>query len=201
MPRPWAFGAHDPGEMARVKRHQVIDYHYATNPPDVGDWAIDMRMSLPVSKSVLLAQKPESAFLTATEERDFGERFAAKSRRPSLHDEVSTTFVDKLRDIVKQAKNARLEWPERIEQFRFVVLDGDKLQPKKAELLVLLTEDLSDEDRRPIRDVVRKEQQRLADHSIVLAGAQFQPLSDCSAHLYRRSDPLYVPELSRGAFW
>lgn len=117
MPRPWAFGAHDPGEIARVKRHQVIDYHYATNPLDVSDWAVDMRMSLPVSKSVLLAQKPESAFLTATEERDFGERFAAKSRRPSLHDEVSTTFVDKLRDIVKQAKNARLEWPERIEQF------------------------------------------------------------------------------------
>ncbi len=80
------------------------------------------------------------------------------------------------------------------------MLDGDKLQPKKAELLVLLTEDLSDEDRRPIRDVVRKEQQRLADHSIVLAGAQFQLLSDCSADFYRRSDPLYVPELSRGAF-
>lgn len=194
-------GAHDPGEITRVKRHQMIDYHYVTNPPEEGDWAVDMRMSLPVSKSVLLLQEPVPAFATASEEHYFSERLAAKSRRPALHDEVSTTFVDKLRSIVKAAKDIRAEWPERIEQFRFVVLDGDKLQPKKTELLVLLTEDLSDEDRRAIRDVVRTEQQRLAGHSIVLASAQFQRLSDCSADLYRRSDPMYVPELGRGAFW
>lgn len=195
-------GAHDPGEIARIQRHQVIDYHYITNPPaDEGDWAVDMRISLPVSKAVLLGQDPVSAFNTAREEHDFTERYAAKSRRPSLHDEVSTTFVDKIRDIVKQAKSERREWPERVEQFRFVVHDGDKLQPRKAELLVLLSEFLHDEDRRPIRDVVRKEQQRLAEHGIVLAGAQFQLLGECKADLYRRSDPLYVPELGRGAFW
>lgn len=193
--------AHDPGEIARIARHEMIDYHHVTNPPSDDDWAVDLRISLPVSKAVLLGQEPRSAFRTGQQEHDFSERVAAKVRRPSLHDEVSTTFVDKLRDLVKTARKARHEWPERVEQFRFLVLEGERLLPKKAELLVVLKEDLSAEDRQPLRTAVEAERKRLLTHAIVLTGATFTTLESMRVDAYRRSDPLYVPELGGGAYW
>lgn len=191
----------DPGYIARVKRHEVIELHHVTKPPGPGDWAVDLRISLPVSKTILLGQERAPAFASEEDAVRFGERLAAKVRRPALHDEISNGLVNRIRTAVKDAQSQGLPWPDHVEQIRALVQQGSKLQPDKLQLVVVLVEKLAPADRQPLRDVIASEKKRLKKHGITLVATLFQHLEDLKADPYRRSDPLYIPELGNGSFW
>jgi hypothetical protein len=194
-------GVENPGYIARVQRHDVVELHHVTQPPEAGDWAVDLRISFPISKAVLLPQTPKSAFATEDDKVRFGDRLAAKVRRPALHDEISNGLVNRIREAVKDAQAQALTWPDHVEQIRALVQQGPKLQPDKVQLVVVLVEKLPDADRQPLRDVITSEKKRLKKHGITLTAAMFRHLDDLKADIYRRSDPLYIPELGNGAYW
>lgn len=68
-----------------------------------GDWFADLRISLPVSKGVLLGRTPRAAFATTDMANKFSERVAAKIRRPALHDAVDDPLRKSLREAIRKA--------------------------------------------------------------------------------------------------
>ena len=66
--------------------------------PTPGEWAADLRISLPVSKAVLLRQSRVHGFREQHQTLEFAERVAAKTRRPALHDAIADGLVPRLRE-------------------------------------------------------------------------------------------------------
>lgn len=104
--------AADPNKVTAVRRHMNVDLTPVSSVPGGGIWAADLRISLPVSKAVLLEQQRTHGFATATEAHEFAERVAGKFRRAALHDELSVALVAGLERVVKQAKKAGTAWLE-----------------------------------------------------------------------------------------
>lgn len=195
-------GTMDPGQISLVKRGEKLGLVYVTNPPDDNEWAVDLRISTPVSKTVLSSQDPRSAFATEHDVLEFAERIALRARRAAIHDEISNTLVTKLRQLVKDAKNQNEEWVERVEQFRLLITRGTRLKPEAITVIAVLSEDLTDEQREPLRTWNRGERRRLLNgFDITVTSVFFRELELMKVAEYRDSLPLYVPELAAPTHW
>ncbi|MBB2923197.1 hypothetical protein [Cellulomonas cellasea] len=192
----------DKGQIAEINRGSRVDLITVPDVPGGGNWAADLRISVPVSKGVLLRQDPVHGFTTPEDSQQFAERVAAKYRRPALHDEISGDLVTGLRDLVAEARESEALWPDVIEQFRLLVLDGDRLTPRSVRVLVILFRPgITAEDASPLREWRKREKKRLLRHGIALAPLDFVAVSNLTVTEYRASDPLRVPELGQPAYW
>lgn len=192
-------GAFDAGRIAEIRRGQSTNLIYLTAPPIGGEWAADLRMSLPVSKTLLCHQEPKHAFACERDSLDFAERIAAKARRPALHDQLSGPMVSSLRDMIRQAQSNEENWPDLFEQFRLLVTDGGRLTPRTVQLLAISHANRPlPSDRRALREWRTRESKRLTRAAdITLSPITFIALTDLDAQRYRQSVPLHVPELGR----
>jgi hypothetical protein len=171
-----------------------------TAPPEPGSWAADLRISLPVSKAVLVAQTRTSCFAQEVETLMFAERVASRILRPALHDAISDGLVTGLRQEIKASQKAD-QWPDKIEQFRLCVHQGDRLEPKRVQVYVVAIEPLTLLERQPLRAWRKRENKRLMKMAgIELNPMRFIDLSRMTAMEHRSSCPLHVPELGTGAF-
>jgi hypothetical protein len=98
---------HFPGKVSAILKDQVGYLFAIPNAPaelGSGTWVADLRISLPVSKSVLVPLVPRSAF-PAGDVRAlvFAEFVAAKIRRPSFHEGLAENFPKVLRATIKAA--------------------------------------------------------------------------------------------------
>lgn len=190
-------------KILEIQRGEKSDFVHVPDVPDPGTWAADLRISLPVSKAVLLRQDRVPGFADASGAMQFAERVAAKYRRPALHDEITGGLVNGLRALVDQARAAGALWPDLIEQFRLEISDGDRLKPRNVRILAVTLDDLTAEDKQPLRDWRTKERKRLlrASDGIVLGPMWFGDLEKVGVGRYRDSDYLRIPELSQPVFW
>jgi hypothetical protein len=174
--------------------------------PDVGsdEWAADLRISFPVSKSVLIAGTPRRGFVSQEEARAFAERVAAKTRRPAVHDAISEHLVDELDSFVKRERTAGAGWVDRVEQFRVQVSKGSRLEPQSVGLLVIVLDGpLDPADQAPLRAWWTRERKqfiRAADGAI-LVPLRFLQLDKIKVVDYRESVPLRIQNLGRRTFW
>lgn len=192
----------DPSKVTAIRRHANVDLTPVPKVPGGGTWAADLRISLPVSKAVLLRQDRSHGFYDSAEALAFAERVAAKYRRPALHDELTGEFITGLSKAVTQGKKAGQPWTDSIEQLRLLVTAGDKLSPKSVAVLAIMLEPLSLEERRPLqawRNVERKRLLKASD--ITLDPIRFRTLDTVSVRDYRASDWLRITELGQPAFW
>jgi hypothetical protein len=192
-------GTYNPGKIAEIRRGRSVELVYVSVPPEPGEWAVDLRMSLPVSKAVLVRQTRRSAFATEREALEFAIKAAAKQRRPALHDEISGKMVDGLRELVTTAQKAGATWPDQLEQFRLLVTGGDRLTPSDVQLVAIAHSDaLTARERCELRVWQRRERKRLLKAAnITLAPVAFVTLNKLDVVRYRDSTPLHVPELGR----
>jgi hypothetical protein len=192
------------GRIGEVARNEKVDLVLVPGVPDPGTWAADLRISVPVSKAVLLRQTRIPGFNDPAGAVAFAERVAAKYRRPALHDAITTGLVPRLRELVKSERDAGALWPDLIEQFRLLVTAGDRLQPTNVAIIAVLLEDKIDSaNTEPLRAWRLQEKTRLtrASGTITLAPIRFQSLAKLSVRDYRESDPLRIPELHQPVFW
>jgi hypothetical protein len=192
-------GTYDPGKIAEIRRGKSVELVYVSVSPELGEWAVDLRMSLPVSKAVLAGQTRRSAFASEREELEFATKVAAKQRRPALHDEIGGKLVDGLRELVTAAQTAGATWPDQLEQFRLLVTGGDRLAPTDVLLVAIAHSDaLTARERCELRAWRRRECKRLMKAAnITLAPVAFVSLNKLDVVRYRDSTPLHVPELGR----
>jgi hypothetical protein len=195
-------GDRDKGQIADIGKGTRVDLVTVPAVPGGGDWAADLRISVPISKVVLLGQTPVHGFASDEQSQQFAERVAAKYRRAALHDEISDGLVNGLRALVSEARTGKAPWPDLIEQFRVLVLDGDRLHPRSVRVLAILHRaGLAAADSQPLRDWWEREKKRLWRHGIALAPVDFVAVGDLTVPVYRASDPIRVPELGQPAYW
>lgn len=196
----------DPADEAliqEVKDGKRLNLVYVPEVPEEGEWAADLRISLPVSKALLLenSQVPMSGFSSSQGVLEFAGQIAWKVRRPALHEYLSGPLLKDLRKVVDVHARRNAEWVEQVEQFR-IITDGDPLRPKSVQILVITDEKLNAVEKLALRNWRKSKRNEIRDK---VDGAVFEPLrfrvlGEVSAVEYRDAFPLYVPELGRRAF-
>ncbi len=191
--------------IAEVKQGKVgylapITTQPSADPALKGTWAADLRISLPVSKVVLLDQTRKSCFDHEVEALKFGAHVASRYVRPALHDALSDAMVKSLRDLVANAQKAE-QWPDRIEQFRLHVVEGERLQPRRVQIYAVVLDPLAGSEQQRLRNWRKTENKRLRKAAnIEMAPVRFIKRDQMTALEHRGSCPLHVPELGMGTF-
>lgn len=195
--------AFNPEKIRQIRNGEIVEYVYLTNPPEISkEWAVDLRMSAPLSKGVLIAQKPVEGFASEEDELDFAERIAAKFERPALHDYLSKDFADALDTFISKARRTSEDWCEDVEQFRLEV-EGNRLAPKRVRLIVVTDVDFNgifNTKKPPLRDYWKSHKKPLKDAGIEQAPIAFRHVDKLAVKDYRTYIPLNVPSLGRGRF-
>lgn len=187
-------------KVAAIIRGDVVEYVYLSDPPIEGaQWAVDLRVSVPVSKRVLAAAAPIRGFTSEDDELEFAERVAAKYSRPAIHDAITTGTVRTLRALVDRAKKSE-NWCDDVEQFRLMVVDGTRLQPKRVRLIVITDVKFGAAERSTLREFWKSEKKQLAQHGIIAESIAFRTTADVGLNDYRSSIPIDVPSLGRRFF-
>jgi hypothetical protein len=184
---------------------ELVEYVHLTEPPAPAvEWAIDLRISVPLSKGVLVASSPVVGFACQEDELAMAAKVAAKFERPALHDYLSKDFIDALNVLVAKARKASADWCEDIEQFRLEILEGDRLSPKRVRLVVITDVNfnalLDLRKKTSLRDHWKTLKKPLKRVGIEQSPIAFRYIEDLKAKDYRNSIPLSIPALGRGRF-
>lgn len=189
---------------ADVRAGRTVDMVVATGLQPPGDWAADLRISLPVSKALLVDQQPTRGFLSEQDCLRFSDQLAIKLRRPALHDYVAVDMTNGLEKLIRQERRRGVAWMDRVEQIRVRVTEGYRISPRALELLVITIDDpLSPAEKAPLRkwrtDHV-KSFAKATDGGKILP-LRILPLEKVSVQDYRESVPLRLDELQQRPFW
>lgn len=190
-------------KVNQIRDGQVVEYVYLTNPPEQGkEWAVDLRISVPLSKGALIANKPVEGFASEDEELGLAARVAAKFERPALHDYLSKDLIGALDDFISKARRKSEDWCEDVEQLRLEV-EGNRLAPERVRLVVVTDVDFNgvlNTKKNPLRDLWKSHKKPLKEVGIEQALIAFRHIERLSVKDYRNSVPLYIPSLGRGRF-
>lgn len=191
---------YSPHALDAIRTHQVTYLKELTRPPGVGSYVVDLRLSMPVSKALLVTSEPIEAWATEYDRLVLAEHIATRARRPALHDALSSELTRSLGAYISGTHKNKPEWWQHVEQLRLRI-KGDRLQPTAVGLLVCCEIDLTDEQRAVWRGWHKQGAQLLQPHNIALEPALIQTLDQMPARLYADSVPLRVPQLKRFPAW
>jgi hypothetical protein len=196
-------GAFNPQKVQQARDGELVEYVHLTKPPAPGkDWAIDLRISVPLSKGALIATKPVDGFSTEEDEIDLAARIAGKFERPALHDYLSKDLIDSLNALVTKARKGSAEWCEDVEQFRLEI-EGNRLAPKRVRLVVVTDVNFNgvlNMKKNALREHWKTLKKPLKGVGIEQALIAFRHIEDLKAKDYRTTIPLNIPALGRGRF-
>ena len=194
--------AFPPDKVKQVRAGEVVEYVFLTHPPEPGsEWAVDLRVSTPLSKGALIVSEPIEGFANQEDELGLAARVASKFERPALHDYLSKDLIDDLSVFLTRAKKTE-DWCDDVEQLRLHI-EGPRLSPKRARLIVVTDIDfngLLNKKKKPLRDQWRSHKKRLQNAGIEQAPIAFRTVEKMSINEYRSSIPLNLPALGRGTF-
>ena len=194
--------AFNQAKVQQIRSGQIIEYVYLTKPPARGsDWAVDLRMSIPLSKGALVVAQPVEAFATEDDELALAARVATKFERPALHDYLSKKLIDALEELLSKARGSQ-DWCDDVEQLRLQV-EGSRLAPKRVRLIVVTDIDFNAiliTKKKPLRELWKAHKKALRALGIEQDPIAFRTLAKMSVTDYRNSIPLNVQALGRGAF-
>lgn len=172
-----------------------IGYLVRITKPPTGDglYVADLRITLPISKGVLVNSVPIDLWATEQDRLHFAECLARKYGRPALSSALSEGIVNSLSDHIKQND---ADASERIEEFRLRI-EGDRLTPVTIQLIVL-TDVEPDRDLKKVwRAWTKKGARLLKPEGIGLLPTLVITPEKCSARVYMNSVPLRVSALGR----
>jgi hypothetical protein len=189
------------GERAESVRLGVTtDMVVVPNVKPAGAWAADLRISIPVSKGVLLEQTRRGGFKDEEGRISFAESVALKYWRPALHDAVEVELVKSLEKFVRLARGRGDLWVDDIYQFRIMVTRGTRLRPSEVTILVLTKGgEFEPAQRDPLRKwrISFKREFSNACDGADLCPLSFERVEQMSLLDYRNSVPLRITELGR----
>jgi hypothetical protein len=189
-------------KVQQIRSGQIVEYVYLTKPPVSGrDWAVDLRMSIPLSKGALVATQPVEGFASEDDELALAARVATKFERPALHDYLSKNLIDALEELLSKAPSSH-DWCDDVEQLRLQVA-GTRLAPQRVRLIVVTDIDFNGiltTKKKPLRDLWRSHKKALRALGIEQDPIAFRTLDKISVTDYRNSIPLNLRALGRGNF-
>lgn len=150
--KPWVAVApvYSVSEGSPILRRDEI---YRLNPvglPEADAWVADLRIEMPLEKSVLVGREPIRGFASEREAVAFGNYLARRRGRPALasvfHDVITQAMQD-LRNETSARRRQRTRVRESVYQVRLSVEDGTRLEPKAAKLWVVCSAEPSEDVR------------------------------------------------------
>jgi hypothetical protein len=171
-----------------------------SSPPGDGDWAIDMRLTMSISKGLLFSMEPTPGFVSEIDRLNFAEAVATRKRRPALHDVLSSELPKSLGKYISATEKTKPEWWQHVEQVRLKII-GDRLAPNAVSLILCEEIPLDAHLRCIWRGWTKQGKKLLKPHRITLQAPLFMTLDKLPARLYKESVPLRIPELGRVAAW
>ncbi|MGH8940326.1 MAG: hypothetical protein ACRDV2_13410, partial [Actinomycetes bacterium] len=179
---------------------EVVHLAQVTDPPGAGFYVVDLRLSMPVSKGVLLERTPVDGWADEIDRIEFAEAVARKVRRPALHDVISNDVKDSLNTYIGSTSKNAPEWREKVLQVRLRV-NGDRLRPTSVSLLICCDVKLTTEEKAIWRGWQKQGKRILAKAGIGLDPQLIQTLDEMNARIYQDSVPLHLPALGRPPAW
>lgn len=188
-----------PDRLGQLRRGELNGLIYLTAPPEPdAHWALDLRMTWPLAKEVLIARAPVDGFASFEDERQIGVHLSIKFQRPALPNILSKTLPDEIRACVV-AGLKRGDWVEEILQVRLEVLGGTQLAPEDVRMVVVSDAPLRVDQKKPLTNLWKGFRRRLKEDGIEWANPSFRTLDNLSARVYRDSIMLNIPELRSGS--
>lgn len=158
-------------------------------------WFADLRLIFPVSKAMLSTREPRRGFVAESESLEFGEILAQKFRRAALSETLSEKLPEELRDYVR-GRGADQPAFTKIEQVRLLVLDGNRLQPTRAQLLILTDGTrLSDDERAVWSDFQQRSAALCTANGMAPGPMLHDDVNVLSAAKYRASVPVRCDQI------
>jgi hypothetical protein len=126
------------------------DFILPLDPPDLeGEvWVIDLRIEMPLEKSMLMERTPIEAFADQRGYEDLGNQLGASRGRPALGGVIHETFTDAMlavRNVNKTSKKRVKRFRDDIYKLKLGIEEGTRLEPKSARLYVV-TRDAPNEE-------------------------------------------------------
>lgn len=156
----------------------------------------DLRLSFPISKHLLVTAARLEGFSDERQRLEFGEHLAAKAGRPSLHDLLSVTVPKEINTAIQDARSQGTGWWAKVDEAVWLV-EGDRLQPRAATLLLMVNNDLAPEELDRWVQLNRTFDGRAATAGISLKTPVVIPTKSLDVPTYKRSIPLNLPALKR----
>jgi hypothetical protein len=187
------------GERMQIRNYAVPYLVALTKPPAGGFWVADLRVSLPISKALLVKQTRLEVFSNEDDRLDFGEMLAAKYRRPALHEAVSEGLTAALKQFAA-GPSGPAGWADSVEQVR-IILTGDRLAPLSAVLLFTTLLPIDAAARAHIHTCRTRSATALKKGGVRLTSLQILTEDKIPASIYRCSVPLRVEGLGGRPAW
>lgn len=182
-------------KLESISRGEVV-YLTLLRPPRLeGTYVADLRISIPVSKSVLAGCEPEEAFDDEAGYLAFARQLALKAERPALHDFLSRDVRTLIRNrIAASRKSKDTSWWQQVHEVR-VQARPTRLEPQQAELIVVGRSILTPAEKnewKVLGDTIRKASKA---HGIEFRHPLHVTTTTLLAFQCRASTRLDIPEL------
>lgn len=173
---------------------QIVDRYGLTSKKLRSKWAVDLRLSVPVSKAVLLGATPIRGFATPQEAVDFGAHLAQRAGRPALHDFFLDVVRVDIETAIRAAAKSGTGWWSKVEEVRLLIR-GDDLAPKSFALVVVSSSVLFPEEHDRWIQLGGTFKKRAKALGIRVNTTIVLQIDEMSARVYRDTVNLSVPSL------
>lgn len=193
---------------SRVRQGKV-GYLYPTLPPvqpleetaedgtgSKESWYADLRLIVPVSKSVLRGRTPVKGFASELDSLSFAEAIAQKFRRAAASDHLTKTLSVALRKFVQDRGHTKPTF-SKIEQVRLLELSGDRLNSTRAQLFVYTEGLLSEAEEREWQTLDEIVRPLMEEVGITMLPLGITSAAQQSASTYRMTFPIHCDLLGK----
>lgn len=168
---------------------------YEPAASEASEWFADLRLEVPISKTVLLDRDPIEGFATEDEYIAFAEMLGYKKRRPALHAALAEDLPRLLDKFVSQ-NGARKRCFAKVEQIRILIAD-QRLNPSSAVFYIITNGvALTDDEMEIWNRFNAQASSLLKTHGINVGPAIHCDVGDLKAHVYRTTVPVHSSHLS-----
>ena len=184
----------DEGFIRNVRIWSVTYLAPVAGPDVDGEWAVDLRISTPVSKLVLAAKEPVPWPSSEDQLVLFANHVARRTSRPAFHDGI-VSIEEVINADIKASRKAKDEgWFEKVEQVRLEI-QGTRLAPQVVTIHIVCNEQLTNLEKDKWRQIRKRVATLLANLGATLGTIKFHERSTIDPRDYREWHPFFIAEL------
>jgi hypothetical protein len=178
----------NPGQRGSAKGGQTWHLvHITASWADDGFWVADLRLELPVEKTLLLARTPLDGFRDEVGYGQFAERLGARKMRADVPNDVLDHVRAPLFEAVRLRADRGISLNEGVREIR-IQLD-DPFKPARVVVFVVANDGAS-LDIEEWEAVISEIYPHAAEHGITVLGPEVMSLDDMTARDYITSKPI-----------
>lgn len=178
----------NPGQRGSAKGGQTGHLvHITARWAEGGFWVADLRLELPVEKTLLLARTPLDGFCDETGYGQFAERLGARKMRADVPNEVLEHVRAPLFQAVRSRSDQGITLNEGVREIRVQL--NDPLKPSRVVVFVVANNDATP-DADAWEAVIAEIYPHASEHGITILGPEIMSLDDMTATEYITSKPI-----------